>query len=133
MTEVTLEHFKRAISDISANGDNDTLPFDVDNRFISENQEELANIAFGFSEGLEKGSKKSARNLIDELPIFSERLLVPTGTAGFRITTKIRTHPTKTPGRCDLPLIAAQAAAALLCGWFVFQFQGSRSAILLAG
>jgi hypothetical protein len=91
MTEVTLEHFKRAISDISANGDNDTLPFDVDNRFISENQEELANIAFGFSEGLEKGSKKSARNLIDELPIFSERLLVPTGTAGFRITTKI--HP----------------------------------------
>jgi hypothetical protein len=53
MTEITLEHFKRAISDISANGDNDTLPFDLDNRFISENQEELANIAFGFSEGLE--------------------------------------------------------------------------------
>src|SRR5258707_15260229 len=90
MTEVTLEHFKRAISDISANGDNDTLPFDVDNRFITENQENLANIAFRFSEGLEKGSKKSARNLIDELPIFSERLLVPTGTAGFRITTKIQ-------------------------------------------
>lgn len=43
------------------------------------------------------------------------------------------THPTKTPGRCDLPLMVAQAAAALFCGWFVFQFQGSRSAILLAG
>ena len=27
----------------------------------------------------------------------------------------------------------AQAAAALFCGWFAFQFQGSRSAILLAG
>ncbi len=44
-----------------------------------------------------------------------------------------RTHPTKTPGRCDLPLMVAQAAAALFCGWFAFQFQGSRSAILLAG
>jgi len=43
------------------------------------------------------------------------------------------THPTKTPGRCDLPLMVAQAAAALFCGWFAFQFQGSRSAILLAG
>jgi hypothetical protein len=91
MTDVTLEHFKRAVSDISTNGDNDTLPFDIDSRFITENQEELANITFRFSEGLEKGSKKTARNLIDELPIFSERLLVPTGTAGFRITTKI--HP----------------------------------------
>ncbi|WP_213286003.1 RNA-directed DNA polymerase [Bradyrhizobium sp. sGM-13] len=91
MTDITLEHFKRAVSDISANGDNDTLPFDIDNRFITENQEDLARIAFKFSEGLEKGSRKSARNLIDELPIFSERLLVPTGTAGFRITTKI--HP----------------------------------------
>jgi len=50
----------------------------------------LASIAFRFSEGLENGGKKSARNLIDELPIFSERLLVPTGTAGFRITTKIQ-------------------------------------------
>jgi hypothetical protein len=91
MTDVTLEHFKRAILDISANGDNDTLPFDIDSRFITENKDELASIAFSFSERLEKGSKESARDLIEELPIFSERLLVPTGTAGFRITTKI--HP----------------------------------------
>jgi hypothetical protein len=91
MVDITLDHFKRAISDISANGDNDTLPFDVDNRFITENQEGLADVAFRLSQELEKGSKKSARNLIDELPIFSERLLVPTGTAGFRVTTKI--HP----------------------------------------
>jgi len=46
MTDIALEHFKRAISDISANGDNDTLPFDIDNRFITECQEELADIAF---------------------------------------------------------------------------------------
>jgi len=57
MTEISLEHFKRAISDISANGDNDTLPFDIDNRFISENQEALANIAFE----LVKDWKKEAR------------------------------------------------------------------------
>ena len=35
---VTLDHFTRAAIDIGAHGDNDTLPFDVDNRFISENQ-----------------------------------------------------------------------------------------------
>lgn len=91
MADVTLEHFRRAIADVSANGDNDTLPFDVDNRFVTENQEALADIAFKFCRRLEKGNGKNARNLIDELPIFSERLLVPAGTAGFRITTKI--HP----------------------------------------
>ncbi len=91
MPDVTLDHFKRAIADIAAHGDNDTLPFDIDNRFISNNQTELAEMAFRYSQELEKGGRKSAKNAIDSLPIFSERLLVPTGTAGFRITTKI--HP----------------------------------------
>jgi hypothetical protein len=91
MTEITIDHFRRAIADISAHGDNDTLPFDVDNRFITENQEELAGVAFKFGRQLEKAGKGSTRNLIDTLPLFSERLLVPTGSAGFRITTKI--HP----------------------------------------
>ena len=46
---------------------------------------------------------------------------------------QIRTHPASTPGRCDsLPRIAQAATAALDC-WFTFQFQGSRSATLLAG
>jgi len=49
------------------------------------------------------------------------------------LATDPGTHPTKTPGRCDLPLMVAQAAAAPFCGLFAFQFQGSRSAILLAG
>jgi hypothetical protein len=91
MPDVTLDHFKRAIADIGAHGDNDTLPFDIDNRFVAENQEELAKLAFRYSQELEKGSKKGAKNAIDELSIFSERLLVPTGSAGFRITTRI--HP----------------------------------------
>ena len=41
------------------------------------------------------------------------------------------THPTNTPGRGDLPIAVAQAAA-LDC-WLAFQFHGSRSATLLAG
>jgi hypothetical protein len=91
MTEITIDHFRRAIADISAHGDNDTLPFDIDNRFIGENQEELAGIAFEFSRQVEKAGKGKTRGLVDALPLFSERLLVPTGSAGFRITTKI--HP----------------------------------------
>ena len=43
------------------------------------------------------------------------------------------THPASTPGRWDPSLRIAQAAAAALCCWFAFQFQGSRSATLLAG
>jgi len=44
-----------------------------------------------------------------------------------------RTHPASTPGKRDgLPRSAQAATAALDC-WFAFQFQGSRSATLLAG
>ena len=89
--EVTLDHFKRAAADIGAHGDNDTLPFDVDNRFIKENQDALAEVAFNYFRELEAGSAKSAASAINSLQVFSERLLTPTGPAGFRITTKI--HP----------------------------------------
>jgi hypothetical protein len=91
MSDITLDHFKRAAADIGAHGDNDTLPFDIDNRFIAENQDSLAELAFSYCQELEAGSEKSAQKAIDSLPIFSERLLAPTGPAGFRITTKI--HP----------------------------------------
>ncbi|WP_316182669.1 RNA-directed DNA polymerase [Bradyrhizobium sp. SZCCHNRI1009] len=91
MNQIKLEHFRRAVADISAHGDNDTLPFDVDNRFITQRQDDLAKLAFEWSKRVAKVDKKTARRLIEELPVFSERLLVPTGSAGFRITTKI--HP----------------------------------------
>lgn len=91
MSEVKLDHFRRAVADISAHGDNDTLPFDVDNWFIAQCPEDLANLAFEWSNRVAKVDKKTAKRLIEELPVFSERLLVPTGSAGFRITTKI--HP----------------------------------------
>ncbi len=91
MSNVTLDHFERAVADVSAHGDNDTLPFDIDNRFISDNKKALAEVAFRYCHELEKGSRKSAKNAIESLAVFSERLLVPAGAAGFRTTTKI--HP----------------------------------------
>jgi Reverse transcriptase (RNA-dependent DNA polymerase) len=91
MSGLQLRHFERAIVDIYLHGDNDTLPFDVDNRFIAECREKLAKTAFNFSQELVNNSKQGARNSIDELQVFSERLLVPAGPSGFRITTKI--HP----------------------------------------
>jgi hypothetical protein len=90
MTKLELRHFKRAIEDIQKHGDNDTLPFDVDNRFIADNADDLARIAFKFAQELDSNTKSAARVSIDGLDIFSERLLVPTGAAGFRISTKVQ-------------------------------------------
>lgn len=91
MPDVTREHFKRAATDIAAHGDNDTLPFDIDNRFVSEKRDALVDLAFAYSQEFEGLSEKSTKLAINALSIFSERLLSPTGAAGFRITTKI--HP----------------------------------------
>ncbi len=99
MPDVTLEHFKQAAADIGAHGDNDTLPFDIDNRFIKDKQGELALIAHEYFCEVDTNTdninqeqhKKDAIKKIRSLQIFSERLLVPTGAAGFRITTKL--HP----------------------------------------
>jgi hypothetical protein len=43
------------------------------------------------------------------------------------------THPASTPGRRDGLPRSAQAATAFLDCWFAFQFQGRRSATVLAG
>ncbi|MDO6528221.1 hypothetical protein Q4519_21390 [Motilimonas sp. 1_MG-2023] len=58
MNSVTVEHFKRAIDDIGAHGDNDMLPFDLDTIFLSETKDKLAKMAFDFFERLEKDGKK---------------------------------------------------------------------------
>ena len=91
MQEVTLEHFIRAAEDIGSHGDNDMLPFDIDNRFISDKKNQLAKVAFKFFSSLEKGGSKNAKDKLNSLNIFTERLLSPTGVSGFRISTKI--HP----------------------------------------
>ena len=91
MPDVTLDHFKRAAADIGAHGDNDTLPFDMDNRFIKDKQDDLAKMAYEYFCEVNNKGRKDAAKKINALQIFSERLLVPTGPAGFRITTKL--HP----------------------------------------
>lgn len=91
INKVTLSHFQRAAADIADNGDNDTLPFDIDRRFIDEKRDELAKMAFEYFQRLETNGIEKAGKAISSLELFSERLLTPTGSAGFRITTKI--HP----------------------------------------
>jgi hypothetical protein len=91
MPEVLREHFVRAAADIGAHGDNDTLPFDVDTRFISTRQPEIAGIAFDFFQQLQGDSVANSKNRIGSFSIFADRLLVPAGPSGFRISTKI--HP----------------------------------------
>lgn len=90
MPQVTLEHFERAAADIGAHGDNDTLPFDIDTRFIAHKKVELAKTAFSFFSQLERDSVENSTKKISALNIYSERLLVPTGSSGFRVTTKIQ-------------------------------------------
>ncbi|MGL4331622.1 MAG: RNA-directed DNA polymerase [Bacteroidales bacterium] len=91
MSSVTIDHFMRAIDDISAHGDNDMLPFDIDTVFLSESKVSVAQIAFDFFERLEKDGKKNAKSTLNSIQVFNERLLSPTGASGFRISTKI--HP----------------------------------------
>lgn len=91
MSVVTLGHFRRAAADVGANGDNDTLPFDIDVKFINDKQAEIAEIAYTFYERLTALPEETLRGRIRALDVFAERLLVPVGSAGFRITTKI--HP----------------------------------------
>lgn len=91
MTILTIDHFRRAIGDIVEYGDNDVLPFDIDTRFIAERAEELAKLAFNFGAMLEKKTQADCIGTLDAITVFSERLLAPAGSSGFRITTKI--HP----------------------------------------
>lgn len=88
---VRLEHFRRAVDDISAHGDNDMLPFDIDNRFISDKKDELSQLAFNFFSSLESQGSREANNRLNSIQVYNERLLSPSGASGFRISTKI--HP----------------------------------------
>lgn len=90
MPNVTLQHFERAAADIGAHGDNDTLPFDVDTRFVKDRQAELAALAYDFYMQLKNDSEANNKKKVDALSVFSERLLAPTGPSGFRVVTKIQ-------------------------------------------
>jgi hypothetical protein len=90
MPDITLEHFERAAADIGAHGDNDTLPFDIDTRFVSEKKQELARLAYKFFDQLQRDSVANSLNKVAALNVFSERLLVASGPSGFRVTAKIQ-------------------------------------------
>ena len=91
MSFVQREHCRRAIKDISDYGDNDILPFDIDNRFFRDRIEDLQELLFAFASRMEKKQPKDVAEELKKFTIFSERLLAPAGYSGFRITTKI--HP----------------------------------------
>jgi len=83
--------FLRAAREVGAHGDNDTLPFDGDSRFIKATAKSLAYVATKLYEGFLQQKPGDVKDTLKSYEPFSERLLVPTGTAGFRVVTKI--HP----------------------------------------
>ena len=88
---ITQENFHRAALEIGQSGENDTLPYDIDAQFVKERADDLSEICFRFFEFVNGKQKRQAAAFMNELPVVSERLLSPTGSHGFRITTKI--HP----------------------------------------
>lgn len=91
MASVTKAHFHRAALEIGGSGENDTLPYDIDARFVKENADELSELCFYLFKKLDSQQRGQIAAFINGLSISSERLLAPTGSHGFRITTKI--HP----------------------------------------
>ncbi|WP_047238498.1 RNA-directed DNA polymerase [Chromobacterium subtsugae] len=91
MLKPALHHFERAAHEIAAHGDNDTLPFDLDVRLCGDQAQALATIAFGFYQELRGGPAKENHERIAAMHLYSERLIAPSGPAGFRVVTKI--HP----------------------------------------
>lgn len=90
MLKPELRHFERAAREIAEHGDNDTLPFDVDTRFCRDEGPALAQIAYGFYLELrDSQSVKDNHERIAALHVYSERLLAPSGPAGFRVITKM--------------------------------------------
>lgn len=86
-----LRDFLRSAREIGAHGDNDTLPFDGDARFIKAAAHSLADVANTLWQRLTDLGPSGAKKALWGYEPFSERLLVATGTAGFRVTTKV--HP----------------------------------------
>lgn len=89
MIAVEQEHFRRAALEIGQSGENDTLPYDIDASFIRDKADDLSEICFRLFESIDARTPQNAARFVNELTIGSERLLVPVGSHGFRITTKI--------------------------------------------
>ncbi len=88
---VSQDHFRRAALEIGQSGDNDTLPYDIDAAFIRDMADDFSSMCFTLYETIDARNQKNAAAYVNELTIGAERLLSPSGSHGFRITTKI--HP----------------------------------------
>jgi hypothetical protein len=89
---VSEAHFLRAAREIGKSGENDTLPYDPDARFIKESADAIAALCkslYDYIAAIE--ADDDAKRFVNSLELFSERLLAPAGAHGFRIVTKI--HP----------------------------------------
>lgn len=84
-------HFQLAALEIGQSGENDTLPYDIDAAFIKEKADDLAQICLNLFQTIEQKPPREALAFVNSLTIGAERLLAPSGSHGFRITTKI--HP----------------------------------------
>lgn len=91
MINVEKDHFLRAALEIGHSGDNDTLPYDLDAAFVKEKATDLAALCISVFQSIETGFFGKPVSFMNGLSIAAERLLVPSGPHGFRITTKI--HP----------------------------------------
>lgn len=91
MIKVKKSHFVHAALEIGQSGDNDTLPYDIDAAFVKEKAEALSNICIELFQGIESGTIGKPVPFMNGLNVIAERLLVPSGSHGFRITAKI--HP----------------------------------------
>ncbi len=91
MVKIEKYHFFRAALEIGHSGDNDTLPYDLDAGFIKDKAADLAALCLALFQGVETGAFGKPVTFMNGLVIGAERLLVPSGPHGFRITTKI--HP----------------------------------------
>ena len=89
---ITIDHFLRAAREIGRSGENDTLPYDPDARFVKEKAEALAAACKHLFDQIDAiDTNENAKGFVNGLEVFSERLLAPAGAHGFRIVTKI--HP----------------------------------------
>lgn len=86
---VSREHFLHAAQEIGQSGENDTPPYDIDAGFVRDKAEELSNVCFNLFRQIE--AQGNAVAFMNELTVGAERLLTPSGSNGFRITTRI--HP----------------------------------------
>ncbi|MCP1227796.1 RNA-directed DNA polymerase [Acetobacter fabarum] len=91
MVNIEKDHFFRAALEIGHSGDNDTLPYDLDDGFIKDKAMDLAGLCFALFQSIDTGNVGKPAAFMNGLVIVSERLLVPSGPHGFRLTTKI--HP----------------------------------------